>query len=397
MEYSQKGSRYPGFGSDYERTLAGSINEDDYTFDGQESVFTPQMIFYKDIIEENIRKMIAAAGGADRLFPHMKTHKTAELLKLASDLGIKKVMAATIAEAELAAETGVPEIMLSYNLVGPNVGRYITLCLKYPQIAFYTLADDIVQLGRLSEAASAAGLTVNVLVDVNPGLNRTGILPESIFGFVESMDNLSGIRLCGIHFYEPNDRDIDPELFKENVMKQDEMIIGYYESVKASHPDVRFLVVGGTPELEYHAMVAHPDMFYSPGTNFLYDWTYAACFPSMDYRPAALIMSRVVSHPCDGVFTLDCGTKALSQDTRDSKGLLVGLTSCTELMQNEEHWVFKMLPGHEAERPEIGREVFIIPAHICPNMLFYPDVVAVSQGTICGKWKVAARDRFITV
>ncbi len=385
-----------GFGSDYAKKRAADFRPEDYSFEGQSEIVTPAMIFYRKKIEENMRKAVMAAGGPDRLIPHIKTHKTAEIVKMGLKLGLRKVMAATIAEAELAASCGVSMVVLSYALVGPNRRRFLAMQSAFPKTEFLSLVDDAGQLALLSKAAGESGQSAQILVDVNPGLDRTGVLPEQIESFSGAAAKLPNIVLRGIHFYDLNDRALDPETFRSKVFSQDDMITGYYETLKRRYSTVDMLVVGGTPEMEYHVAYPYSDMYYSPGTMALYDWTYVCNFPSMDYEPAAMIMTRVISHPAPGFFTLDCGTKALSQDTRATNGILLGVEHAAPMGQNEEHWIFRMEEGHEAERPPIGKEIFIMPAHICPNMMFYPAATVVEGQIIVGSWKIAARDRVIT-
>ena len=385
-----------GFGSEFAKRRAADFHPEDYSFEGQEELVTPSMIFYKERIENNMKKVVAAAGGTEHLIPHIKTHKTAEIVKMGMALGLGKVMAATIAEAELAASCGVEMVVLSYALVGPNRRRFLAMQGAFPKTEFLSLADDAGQLLLLSEAAREGDQTAQILIDVNPGLDRTGVLPDQIESFADAAAELPNIVLRGIHFYDLNDRALDPEAFRRKVFAQDDMITGHFEMLKKRFTSVDMLIVGGTPEMEYHVAYPYDDMYYSPGTMSLYDWTYVSNFPSMSYDPAAMIMTRVISHPAPGYFTLDCGTKAMSQDTRSTNGLLLGVEHAEPIGQNEEHWIFRMEEGFEEDRPPIGKEIFVMPAHICPNMMFYPEAFVVEGHKLVDTWKIAARDRVIT-
>ena len=386
-----------GFGSEYAKIRAREFKPELYEFQGQETLISPAMVFYEDLIRTNMRAVVEQAGGPEHLIPHIKTHKTAEIIRIGLELGLRRVMAATIAEAELAASCGVEMVVISYAMVGPNISRLLKLQETFPGTVFVALGDDIAQLSLLDRAAAEQGVKVHILIDVNPGLNRTGVLPEAVEEFAKTVTRLPHIVLRGLHFYDLNDRALDPEEFRRAVFAQDDMITVHYEKLKKAY-GADMLIVGGTPEMEYHVAYPYDDMYYSPGTMALYDWTYISNFPSMDcYRPAAMILSRVISHPAPGYFTLDCGTKALSQDTRATNGLLLGIEHAQPVSQNEEHWIFQMDPGFEEERPAIGKEIFIMPAHICPNMLFYPSAAVVKDGRLSGSWKIAARDRIITI
>ena len=134
-------------------------------------------------------------------------------------------------------------------------------------------------------------------------------------------------------------------------------------------------------------------MFLSPGTVFLWDWGYQTGFPDLPFVPAAALLTRVVSHPAPGVFTLDLGCKAIASDPTGQRGRLLGVPGAEPMFQSEEHWTWRMPAGHEAERPGIGATLYVIPTHICPTTALYRAVKAAEQGRCAGEWIVAARDR----
>jgi D-serine deaminase-like pyridoxal phosphate-dependent protein len=107
-----------------------------YHFSGEEEIDSPSLIYCQDVIEENLNKAIALAGSADRLWPHMKTHKTSALLKMQIERGIARFKCATIAEAELCAISGGKHVLVAYPLVGPAIARFIKLREKYPAVTF---------------------------------------------------------------------------------------------------------------------------------------------------------------------------------------------------------------------------------------------------------------------
>ena len=105
--------------------------------------------------------------------------------------------------------------------------------------------------------------------------------------------------------------------------------------------------------------------------------------PDMKYQPAACVLTRVISHPNNGIFTVDCGYKAIASDPKVLRGEIVGLSDkVEELFQSEEHWVFKMKPGYEQDIPQIGSVLYIIPTHICPTTALYPFVLVAEKGKI---------------
>jgi D-serine deaminase-like pyridoxal phosphate-dependent protein len=148
-----------------------------YKVSNVDDVASPALLVYPDRVEENIRRMIQIAGGVDRLRPHMKTNKLPEVIRMQMAQGIMKYKCATIAEAEVAAACAVPDVLLAYQPVGPNVQRLVQLVKKFPATRFSALVDDAGAIEALSRAASAAGVTLDLFVDLDCGMHRTGIAP----------------------------------------------------------------------------------------------------------------------------------------------------------------------------------------------------------------------------
>src|SRR5438309_882794 len=93
---------------------------------------SPALLIYPDRVEENVRRMIAITGGPERLRPHVKTHKLTEIVQMQMAMGIAKFKCATIAEAEMVAGCGAPDVLLAYQPVGPKVQRFVQLIKKFP-------------------------------------------------------------------------------------------------------------------------------------------------------------------------------------------------------------------------------------------------------------------------
>src|SRR5260370_8083835 len=145
----------------------------EYLISDTSTIYTPALIFYKDIIRRNIAQAIAVAGGVDRLRPHVKTHKTREIVRMELDAGIRKHKCATIAEAEMLAECGVLDVLLAYPMVGPNCRRFARLVEKFPGCAFSVIADHPGAVRSLAAALPAIAPTFEVPLAMNTPQHRT--------------------------------------------------------------------------------------------------------------------------------------------------------------------------------------------------------------------------------
>lgn len=113
-----------------------------YTIQGVENILTPALIYYKDEIFENTRKTIEIAGGAERLWPHVKSHKMKKMIEMQKAMGIHRSNA-RLWRSQKVAECGAEHILLAYRIVGPNIKAFISLVKEFPKTHFYALEDDL--------------------------------------------------------------------------------------------------------------------------------------------------------------------------------------------------------------------------------------------------------------
>ena len=367
--------------------------KESYVVDGAESLVTPSLVYYEDLIRQNTEKVISLSGGTGRLWPHVKTFKMGSVIRILMEYGIKRFKAATIAEAEMCAIEKAEDVLMAYPLVGVNIHRFISLALTYPETTFWAIGDDISLLSVLSAEAEKAGLVLNTLLDVNIGMNRTGGAIEDIKGKYREFSSLKGIRLRGLHCFSGNFKITDIAERKEKIDSTAPRIMAVKDELTKEGFDEPSIVFGSTPSLPCY--LEYDGTFLSPGTAFITDMSYFTKFPDLPFLPAACLISRVISKPRNREFTLDCGYKHIAAEMQGDKGLLLGYEDAEAVFQCEEHWAFRMPEGKRA--PELGEIVYILPTHICPTTAMYPYVYASKGGSITGKWPVTARDLSVTV
>lgn len=366
-----------------------------YQLQDENEIISPSLVYYKDILEENIRRMVEIAGDVKRLWPHVKSHKSAGFMKLILSKGIDQFKCATIAEAEMVAEVGAKRVILAYPLVGPNIARFVKLMKAYPNTEFFAIGDDEGQVQLLSDEAVKNGVKANFLLDINTGLDRTGIKPGPAYDLFKSANAMEGICVRGMHVYDgqrhENDFDDRNGRTKEDVSP----VYALKQKVEAEGIDCGIMVMGGTPSFPCHT--DEEGSFLSPGTCLIQDYGYATNFPDLEFPIGAMLLTRVVSHPAEGVFTLDLGYKAVAADPALPRAVVAGYEDCIQVMQNEEHLVLKMPAGRENERPAIGTVLYAAPFHICPTSALYPELLVAQNGKIVETWEVTARNRKITI
>ncbi|MFA6506912.1 MAG: alanine racemase, partial [Treponemataceae bacterium] len=257
--------------------------------------------------------------------------------------------------------------------------------------------DNPKALADLSQAAVKYGIKVDVLLEIDPGLHRTGVECGAAAAELYGKINASpGLRAAGLHCYDGHNHQADPRERGEAARKCYAEVVDFKKALESRGWSVPTVVMGGTPTFPFYA--AMPEVEVSPGTFFLHDWGYSSHFPDLPFTPAALILTRVVSvHPNESSFTLDLGYKGLASDPAGQRGILFNPESmhAVPLFQNEEHWVWKVGKG---KLPEIGREYYILPTHICPTVALYAEASIINgDGEIISKWSIISRDRRLSI
>lgn len=366
-----------------------------YFFEGQENMISPQLVYYKEMIRDNVEQMIKLAGGAQRLWPHVKTHKMLELVKLQMEMGITKFKCATIAECEMCAMAGAEKVTLAYPLLGPNIQRFLLLQKTFPKTCFYGISDSTEQVKLMGEAAVAQGTEILLLMDVDMGQHRTGVAIQDIEALYLEWAKVPGIRMCGMHCYDGHRHESDRTVREQLVREVDEKLENVKANLLKAGADCGILIMGGTPSFPCHQEFT--EEYLSPGTCVVQDAGYEAAYPDLKFVPGAAVLVRVVSRPGECEFTLDLGTKAVASDPEKERAVLVGMEYAKTVLQNEEHWVLRVPEEHKEEIPPVGTVMFAIPTHICPTSALYPQVPVVVDGKVEDWWEVTARNRKLTI
>ncbi len=369
---------------------------DTYQIADTAEIFSPALVIFSEVLNANIAEMIRVAGDVNRLRPHCKTHKMPEVVKRQLAAGITKHKAATFAEAEMLADAGVKDIFLAYNLVGPNIGRGVAFCRKYPDVKFAVTADDSRMLSQLSEAMTEAGTEIDVLLDCDTGLHRTGQkLVEDAETLYQQIADLPGVNPGGLHVYDGHHHQVDFEERKTAVLADFQAALDFRDRLQARGLSVPKIVAGGTGSFPVYAGVEDATVELSPGTCVLHDCGYGTIFPDLNFQPAALMLTRVISRPTPNRLTVDLGNKSVAADPpMGTRVMFPDLPDAEQKLHNEEHLVLET-PLAENYRP--GDELLGIPRHICPTSALHRQAYVVENGRLIGRWDVTARDRQITI
>ncbi|HKD82992.1 MAG TPA: alanine racemase [Candidatus Angelobacter sp.] len=357
-------------------------------------MLTPALLIDRDRVQHNIATTLRLLGGdANRWRPHVKTAKLGYIMRMLVDAGVHQFKCATSLELTVACQAGAHDVLVAYPVVGANAARIQQIAEQHPGVAISVLVENE------SQAANWQGAPVSLFVDVNPGMNRTGVPEDHIDAIVRLSQTIvsSGLRFRGLHYY-------DGHLSK----------YGMAERCKQAHPgyeqlmrivdtlakvglEVPEVITAGTPALPCslsfprfsNARFVHR---VSPGTVVYCDATSVTQLPpEYGYLPAAGVMTRVVSHPAPGMITCDAGHKTVSADAGVPTCVVLGHPALEPLTPSEEH--LPMRVRDRAPVPAIGELLFLVPRHVCPTVNNFDHAAIVSSGKLIAVERVSARGR----
>lgn len=353
---------------------------------------SPSLLVYPERVDANIESLLKVAGSHNRLRPHIKTHKMPNVIQMHLDKGITRFKCATLAEAETLASTGAKEVLLAYQPVGPNIQRIAALASHYPSVQFAVVADTESIIRALDVVCRSAGTKIEILLDLDVGMGRTGIAPgtaaEALYHLI---DLLKHVQAGGLHVYDGQVRDSDFEARKFHSDTGFQAALTMKQSLERVRLRVPRIVAGGSPTFSVHAL--RDEVELSPGTYVFWDGGYQTAFPDLPFRPAALVFTRVISKPAKNRICLDLGHKAIASENPISNRVrILGHENFRFVGHSEEHLVVET---PEPTYLDVGDGLYGLPWHICPTVALHEEAITIENGKVTGRWKIPARTRKI--
>jgi len=343
---------------------------------------TPCAVVDLDKVDRNIARFqdqCRAAGIAAR--PHVKTHKSPFIARKQREAGARGITCQKLGEAEIFAEAGFHDILISYNILGEEKARRLArLAQKAEPIV---AADNPVTVASVSEAARQAGRTLQIVIECDTGRKRAGVeTPAEAVALMEAIKAAGNLDFAGFLLYPPENGVAPTQSFL------DEASAGAH----ALGLSPRIVSTGGTPNLRDLGKVLGTTE-HRAGTYVFNDRMMMAAGAATLDDCALTVVSTVVSRGGPERGILDAGSKTLSSDTGklDGFGLILEHPKARIHAFAEEHG-FLDLSACET-KPEVGEVVRIVPNHVCVVVNLMDRLVATRGGEIVGEIPVAARGR----
>lgn len=327
-------------------------------------ILSPALILYLDKVRRNLATLVECADGdPDRLRPHVKTSKVPRVWAEFVRHGIRHFKCATTREAahllETLDEEGVEgDVLVAYPHVQPALRALGQLAMRHPRQQLSVLCEDP---GSVDEIPPALG----IFVDINPGMNRTGLEREERPA-MRRIAAAAGPRFRGVHHYEGHVHCGPPEERRAVCHGLYHELMAIVHELEGDGHETAEVVTSGSPSFvpalgyePFRELAGRHRV--SPGTVVYFDARCEEDMSEVDFVPAALVLSRVISHPTPTSITVDAGSKALAAEAGDPCALVLAHPNLVARRPSEEHLPLDVVSG---DRPPRGTPLLLFPRHV---------------------------------
>jgi len=344
---------------------------------------TPAVVIDLDRVERNIKRVQAIcdrAGVANR--PHIKTHKIPALARMQVAAGARGITAQKLGEAEVMADGGLDDILISYNILGEEKTSRLGRLLR--RVAVTVAADNPTTIEGLTHAGRIAGRPLGVVIECDTGRKRAGVeTPAEAVALAGLIKERPDLRFDGFLYY-PTERS-----WPETQKFHEEALAG----VRALGLEPRIVSTGGTPNLENVGRLQGATE-HRAGTYIFNDRMMIACGAATLEDCALSVYATVVSRAAPERGILDSGSKTLTADPGgglDGYGLILEYPQARIHAFAEEHGFLDLSKSND--RPRVGEVVRVIPNHVCVVVNMVDRLIAVRGGQVAEVLPVAARGK----
>jgi D-serine deaminase-like pyridoxal phosphate-dependent protein len=360
---------------------------DSYRLNNAEQLITPALLIYPQIVDKNIRATLAMMGNnPERWRPHIKTAKLGAIVRRMIDHGIHNFKCSITLELLTACQVGAADVLVAFSITGANARRVLEIAAEYPKTRVSVLVESSAQ------AALWRDTGIGVFIDVNSGMNRTG-MDQTHAEVITALASEIGPAFRGLHWY-------DGHIKAPHAAEQDQRAYAGYDqlmnivaALEKAGIAVGEVITSGTPATPYgisYSGFTTGKFIHrvSPGTVVYNDSSSLQQLPDAGYAPAAIVLATVISHPLPQQITCDAGHKGVSVDSGVPNCVVIGHPELTPLKPSEEH-----LPMQAAgsSLPAIGQKLYLIPSHVCPTVNNFDQALMIVDGEIVGTEPVTAR------
>ena len=355
-----------------------------YRIANPEGLLTPALAIYPEYVDANVANTIRLLGGdAGRWRPHVKTAKLEFIMRRLVAAGVHHCKASTTLEFSVACAAGFRDVLLAYPVVGANARRVLEIAAAHPGVLASTLVENEAQITQW------IGTRVGLFIDLNTGMNRTGVEQEHVAEVVELARECGG-QFRGLHYYDGHLHAADLDERRDAAHAGYDRLMRLVDALADHGIRTDEVITSGTPAFPYaidYEPFRNINHKVSPGTVVYNDLTSLGDLPGFGYKPAVVVLSTVVSHPRPERITCDAGHKSVSADAGVPTCSVLGRPYLRPDKPSEEH-----LPiDCGGSLPSIGEVLYLVPRHVCPTVNNFDEALIIEDGRIAGVERVTAR------
>ncbi len=360
------------------------------------SLNTPALVLDLEMLDRNIAEMAKFAAAHNvKLRPHSKTHKSADIARRQIAAGALGVCCAKLGEAEALGEQGISGLHITSPVVTPQaIDRLMALSGKVEGLM--VVVDHPANVAALDAAAAKAGKKLTVIIDIDPGLHRTGVAtPDGVVDLVRKVVASKNLVYAGVQFYCGRHQHIvDFKQRQAEIEERTEYLKVSLAKLEAAKLKPGIVTGSGTGT---HYIDAKLGVFteLQVGSYVFMDHDYNVCdlrgLDKPTFEQALQIDARVVSSNTPGMVTVDAGLKAMATEKGPPMILKGAVEGSTTRFMGDEHLAV-IAPEGKAP-PAHGDQVILTPPHCDPTVNLYEAYHVVKGDTLVEIWPVTARGR----
>lgn len=354
---------------------------------------TPAMLVDVDAMERNIARFMAHfRHGPVSVRPHLKTLKSPVLARRLLDAGARGVCVAKLSEAAVMLAGGIDDILITTELAGgPKLARLVALLGAFPRAQLRLVVDSVEGAEALASALSSAGLRARVLLDVDVGQRRCGVLPgEPARALARHVAQLPALELCGVQGYEGHLQQLADAAARERLCREAvAILVTTAAELRADGHDMATVTTGGTGT----ALIckSQPGVTeVQPGSFVFMDASYSRAV-AFEHELALTLLSTVLSRPRMGEAVIDAGLKTLSTDS--GPAVPKGHPGWSYRPAGDEHGILSWDASAARPEPRVGERLELVPSHIDTTVNLHDEYWLVRGGAVEGRCAVSARGK----
>jgi D-serine deaminase-like pyridoxal phosphate-dependent protein len=356
-----------------------------------DQIDTPALIMDLDAFEKNNALLFASlTPHGVRIRPHAKSHKCPEISKCQIALGAVGVCCQKVSEAQAFADAGIADILIANEVVGEK--KIAALVALAKQVTITVCVDHAENAKALNAAAMAAGITLNVLIEIDVGAKRCGVAPgEPALALAKAIQGLPALTLKGLQAYHGPAQHFRTQAERTAAIQSAaETARTTRDLLNANGIACEIITGAGTGS---YLLEAASGVFneVQPGSYIFMDADYArndwASNDMPKFEHSLFVLASVMSASRPGHAVVDAGLKASSVDS--GMPTVFDRPGVTYLKASDEHGVLAI--DANAKPVTLGEKIKLVPGHCDPTVNLYDELILVRKGKVEAIWPIAAR------